>query len=110
MTHARVGWVRAHAGRGILQRQRIFRVESALPQRSPPMPSLPLSPHRNRRTPVRSPARAALGALALCALLLPQAASAQEYTAARKAGRGVAGMTMGVLEVPGNVVQETRAN
>jgi putative exosortase-associated protein (TIGR04073 family) len=71
---------------------------------------LPLSPSRNRRIPVRSTARAALGALALSALLLPGTALAQEYTAARKAGRGVAGMTLGVLEVPGNVVQETRTN
>jgi putative exosortase-associated protein (TIGR04073 family) len=71
---------------------------------------LPLSPSRNRRTPVRSTARAALGALALSALLLPGTALAQEYTAARKAGRGVAGMTLGVLEVPGNIVQETRTN
>jgi putative exosortase-associated protein (TIGR04073 family) len=71
---------------------------------------LPLSPDRNRRPRVRSTARAAIGALALSALVLPGAALAQEYTAARKAGRGVAGMTMGVLEVPGNVVQETRTN
>ena len=70
------------------------------------MPLLPLSRDRNRR----STARVALGALALSALLLPGAALAQEYTAARKAGRGVAGMTMGVLEVPGNIVQETRTN
>jgi putative exosortase-associated protein (TIGR04073 family) len=74
------------------------------------MPMLTLSPSRNRRIPVRSTARAALGALALSALLLPGTVLAQEYTAARKAGRGVAGMTLGVLEVPGNVVQETRTN
>jgi putative exosortase-associated protein (TIGR04073 family) len=74
------------------------------------MRMLPLFPNRNRRTSVRTTARAAIGALALSSLLLPGAALAQEYTAARKAGRGVAGMTMGVLEVPGNIVQETRTN
>jgi putative exosortase-associated protein (TIGR04073 family) len=74
------------------------------------MRMLPLFPIRNRRTSVRATARAAIGALALSSLLLPGAALAQEYTAARKAGRGVAGMTMGVLEVPGNIVQETRTN
>jgi putative exosortase-associated protein (TIGR04073 family) len=71
---------------------------------------LTLSTNRTRRTSLRSTARTAIGALALAPLLLPGAALAQEYTAARKAGRGVAGMTMGVLEVPGNVVQETRTN
>lgn len=65
-----------------------------------------LSPNRSSRTRVRS----AIGALALGALLLPDAAVAEEYTAARKAGRGIAGMTLGFLEVPGNVVQETRTN
>jgi putative exosortase-associated protein (TIGR04073 family) len=70
------------------------------------MDSQPLSTNRSRRV---RPAAAAL-ALALGALLVPSAAIAQEYTAARKAGRGLAGMTLGVLEVPGNVVQETRTN
>jgi putative exosortase-associated protein (TIGR04073 family) len=49
-------------------------------------------------------------ALAVCALLVPAAATAQENTAARKAGRGIAGMTLGFLEIPGNVVQESRSN
>lgn len=31
------------------------------------------------------------------------------YTAARKLGRGFAGMTTGFLELPGNMVKETRA-
>jgi putative exosortase-associated protein (TIGR04073 family) len=62
------------------------------------------SPHRLTRR------RSASLSLALGALLLPATAVAQEYTAARKAGRGVAGMTLGILEVPGNVVQETRTN
>ncbi len=47
---------------------------------------------------------------AILALLAPVAAQAVEYTAARKAGRGLAGMTLGVLEVPGNIVKETREN
>jgi putative exosortase-associated protein (TIGR04073 family) len=49
-------------------------------------------------------------ALALCAFLLPAVATAQENTAARKAGRGLAGMTLGVLEIPGNIIQESRSN
>jgi putative exosortase-associated protein (TIGR04073 family) len=65
-----------------------------------------LSSHRSSGARIRS----AVGALALGALLLPATATAEEYTAARKAGRGVAGMTLGFLEVPGNVVQETRTN
>ena len=67
------------------------------------------SPNRVSR-PVMQSARAAIGALALSALLLPAAASAEENTAARKAGRGLASMTLGFLEVPGNVVQESRTN
>jgi putative exosortase-associated protein (TIGR04073 family) len=59
---------------------------------------------------VRSAAHAATLGLALSALLLPAVAGAEENTAARKAGRGLAGMTLGFLEVPGNVVQETRTN
>jgi len=31
-----------------------------------------------------------------------------EYTAARKAGRGLAAMTTGFLEIPGNMMVETR--
>lgn len=42
----------------------------------------------------------------LLAGVLPGAAQAQ--TAARKFGRGLAAMTTGFLEVPGNVVQTTR--
>ncbi len=48
-------------------------------------------------------------ALGLLTLVLvsasPQTAVAQEYTAARKAGRGLAGMTCGFLEIPGNIVE-----
>jgi putative exosortase-associated protein (TIGR04073 family) len=56
---------------------------------------------------LRATAALAVPALAL-ALLLPAAAPAQEYTAARKFGRGLAAMACGVMEIPGNVVQETR--
>jgi len=61
---------------------------------------------------MRSTARAAISALALGALLLPAVAGAEEEanTATRKLGRGLAGMTLGFLEVPGNIVQESRTN
>jgi putative exosortase-associated protein (TIGR04073 family) len=50
-----------------------------------------------------------LAALAsLVILVLPAAASAVQYTPARKAGRGLAAMTCGFLEIPGNMVAETR--
>lgn len=68
------------------------------------------SPNQVSRPVVRSTARAAIGALALFALLLPAAAGAEENTAARKVGRGFASMTLGFLEVPGNIVQESRTN
>jgi len=45
------------------------------------------SPNRDSRPVVQSAARAAIGALALSALLLPAAGGAEENTAARKAGR-----------------------
>jgi putative exosortase-associated protein (TIGR04073 family) len=35
--------------------------------------------------------------------------SSSGYTAADKLGRGLAGITTGFLEVPGNIVKETRA-
>ncbi len=50
---------------------------------------------------------AAVGAL-VAALVAPTASLAVEYTAARKLGRGVAGMTLGFLEVPGNMVALSR--
>jgi putative exosortase-associated protein (TIGR04073 family) len=68
------------------------------------------SPARNHNLCARLAACVALVALALPALLLPAAARAEEDTAARKFGRGLAGMTLGVLEVPGNIVQESRTN
>jgi putative exosortase-associated protein (TIGR04073 family) len=47
-----------------------------------------------------------LGLLLGTTILLPTVASAQ--TAARKVGRGLAGMTCGFLEFPGNIVAETQ--
>ena len=44
-------------------------------------------------------------AVALIALAAPQA---HAQTAADKLGRGLAGMTCGFLELPGNIVKETR--
>lgn len=49
----------------------------------------------------------AVGTVAL-ALLAPSLASAVEYTAARKFGRGLAGLTLAFLEPPGNIVKTTR--
>ncbi len=42
------------------------------------------------------------------AILLPGIAEAKKYTAARKVGRGLAAMTTGFLELPGNIVQMNR--
>jgi putative exosortase-associated protein (TIGR04073 family) len=42
------------------------------------------------------------------ALLLLTVSQAQAQTAAQKFGRGLAGMTCGVLELPGNIVKETQ--
>jgi putative exosortase-associated protein (TIGR04073 family) len=50
--------------------------------------------------------RVACTALAVLLLALPSTAFAG--TAARKAGRGLAAMTCGFLEVPGNIVKVTR--
>lgn len=47
---------------------------------------------------------AALAVLALSA----SAPAAADNSAAGKFGRGLAGMTCGFLEIPGNIVQETR--
>ena len=41
-------------------------------------------------------------------LSTPALSLAVEYTAARKAGRGLAAMTTGFLEIPGNMVTESR--
>jgi putative exosortase-associated protein (TIGR04073 family) len=53
-------------------------------------------------------ARRFLAAALVAAVLLPGVALAAEQSAARKVGRGLAAMTCGFLEVPGNVVAETR--
>jgi len=50
--------------------------------------------------------RLAVAALAFALLALP--ATAQAQTAARKVGRGLAAMTTGFLEVPGNIVKTSR--
>jgi putative exosortase-associated protein (TIGR04073 family) len=55
--------------------------------------------------------RARSGLLVLllaAALLLPGAAGAAQQNAARKLGRGLAAMTTGFLEVPGNIVKMNR--
>jgi len=57
----------------------------------------------------RSRARSFVAAGVLAALLLPGVGLAAEQSAARKAGRGLAAMTCGFLEVPGNIVAETRS-
>jgi putative exosortase-associated protein (TIGR04073 family) len=51
--------------------------------------------------------------IAICAVLVgmlstPALSHTIEYTAARKAGRGLASMTTGFLEIPGNMVAESR--
>jgi len=67
------------------------------------------------RTRTRSPGSAAFVAAALvftivtaAVVAVPSTAQAVEYTPARKLGRGLAAMTCGFLEVPGNVVETTR--
>lgn len=60
-------------------------------------------------TRTASAGRALLLAVVLAVTLAP-GAWAQEMTAGRKAGRGLAGITLGVLEIPGNIVQEARTN
>jgi putative exosortase-associated protein (TIGR04073 family) len=45
----------------------------------------------------------------LCLVVLAFTPPAGAQTALRKAGRGLAGMTTSFLEVPGNMVAETRA-
>jgi putative exosortase-associated protein (TIGR04073 family) len=47
--------------------------------------------------------------LTLATLVLLLASPARAQTAPRKFGRGLAGMTTSVLEVPGNIVAESRA-
>ena len=56
----------------------------------------------------RNPSVLGLADVALLVCILAFASSASAQTAARKFGRGMAGMTAGVLELPGNTVVETR--
>ncbi len=46
---------------------------------------------------------------AIAGIVLLLSADANAHTAAEKFGRGLAGMTCGFLEIPGNIVKETRA-
>jgi putative exosortase-associated protein (TIGR04073 family) len=61
----------------------------------------------DRAIPIRSIGRllchAAVALLALCILV----STADAQTAPRKFGRGLAGMTLAILEVPGNMVEQT---
>jgi putative exosortase-associated protein (TIGR04073 family) len=57
---------------------------------------------------IRSARSSLLVAVLGVALLLPAAAGAAQQTAVRKFGRGLAAMTTGFLEVPGNVVKMNR--
>ena len=50
----------------------------------------------------------AIYAVLIGMLSTPALSHAIEYTAARKAGRGLAAMTTGFLEIPGNMVTESR--
>jgi putative exosortase-associated protein (TIGR04073 family) len=45
---------------------------------------------------------------ALAALTIFTASTASAESAPQKFGRGLAGMTLGFLEIPGNIVKETR--
>ncbi len=54
--------------------------------------------------------RCAVVLIALGTLTIGTAASAAEQSAARKIRRGFAGLITGVLEIPGNIVEETRIN
>jgi putative exosortase-associated protein (TIGR04073 family) len=52
--------------------------------------------------------RVAFALMLVAAIAVPAQAFAAHYTAARKLGRGFAGMTCGVMELPGNMVKTTR--
>jgi putative exosortase-associated protein (TIGR04073 family) len=53
--------------------------------------------------------RSAVLAALLVLAVSPVASADEEMTATRKVGRGLAGLTLGILELPGNMVQEWRA-
>jgi putative exosortase-associated protein (TIGR04073 family) len=61
-----------------------------------------------RSTTSRFAARGVVLAALFALVLAPTAASAD--TAARKCGRGLANMVVGVLAIPGEIVKETRAS
>jgi putative exosortase-associated protein (TIGR04073 family) len=72
-------------------------------------------PLASRVRPCSCPTRATIALMALLvlsahAVLLPASAAAVEHSAARKLGRGLAGITTGFLEIPGNVLEESREN
>ena len=69
------------------------------------------TPTEHACAPARRNARLRMVAacVALSLVLLPGSALAVKHSAARKAGRGLAAMTTGFLEIPGNIVQESRA-
>ena len=54
--------------------------------------------------------RAAFVVVLLTGLLLPASVLAQEMTAARKAGRGLAALTLFPFDLPGSMLQEWRTN
>lgn len=62
----------------------------------------------DRTTHRISTLRTAAFAVALALFAAPLSASAAKYDAPRKFGRGLAGMTCGFLELPGNVVETTQ--
>jgi len=63
---------------------------------------------KNWRPVIAIARRAAFGLILAAAIAVPPQASAAQYTAERKLGRGVAGMTCGVVALPGNIVQAWR--
>jgi len=52
--------------------------------------------------------RIAIYAVFIALLATPALSQATDYSAQRKAGRGLAAMTTGFLEIPGNMVAESR--
>ena len=64
--------------------------------------------HRSARSVIKR--IAAIGALAALTMTATASAWATEYNAPRKAGRGFAAVTTAFLELPGNIVAETRRN
>jgi putative exosortase-associated protein (TIGR04073 family) len=62
-----------------------------------------------KQSALRSRVVALALATPLLVVLIAPPADATRYNAARKAGRGLAAMTCGFLELPGNVVKTSRA-